>query len=404
MASLTSILNPQETVERTATHDVSLPHTHGLPSPASTSRAHSAEETTQYALPSPVVNVHLPHPNCPDTLACLPDTEGRPQHTLPVILRCAILGSPKRRLTIREIYAAMEDKYPYYKTAGPTWKQSVRHHLSLNRLFERQPRPVTDPGFGSYWTVNLLAPPGTKRPRKRGRHNKDAAEGSQPPAPKRRGRPRKTAAELNHEMGLPSFTTLAMGTDRVQMQKCKVSAVRTVGSLNQDEEDELMDYEDRPFSEDECESEESNRFTLRTAAYSTTPGPGLSQRPRSSAPSSMGSVCPQGGETEVMIDRLRIEMAGLRRQSDDAVSLSKRMSDQLMEAQAEVSRAKQRLRALEDMLEEEGRKRREAERIAQEAEALAEEEAQRRRAVEEALVTSIRGDPESSASPAPVSD
>ncbi|KII93419.1 hypothetical protein PLICRDRAFT_99686, partial [Plicaturopsis crispa FD-325 SS-3] len=100
---------------------------------------------------------HAPHPDCPDTLDCLPDAEGRPQHTLPVILRCAILGSPKKRLTIREIYAAMEDKYPYYKTAGPTWKQSVRHHLSLNRLFERQPRPVTDPGFGSYWTVNLEA-------------------------------------------------------------------------------------------------------------------------------------------------------------------------------------------------------------------------------------------------------
>lgn len=67
-------------------------------------------------------NRHEPHKDCPDTLACLPDTEGRPQHTLPVILRCAILGSPRRRLTIREIYAAMEDKYSYYKTAGPTWK------------------------------------------------------------------------------------------------------------------------------------------------------------------------------------------------------------------------------------------------------------------------------------------
>ncbi len=65
---------------------------------------------------------HEPHPNCPDTLDCLPDTDGRPQHTLPVILRCAILGSPRKRLTIREIYAAMEGKYAYYKTAGPTWK------------------------------------------------------------------------------------------------------------------------------------------------------------------------------------------------------------------------------------------------------------------------------------------
>ncbi|EJD03825.1 winged helix DNA-binding domain-containing protein, partial [Fomitiporia mediterranea MF3/22] len=78
----------------------------------------------------------------------------KPQHTLPVILRCAILGSAKRKLTIRDIYAAMENKYPYYRTAGPAWKQSVRHHLSLSRLFERKAKPVTEPGFGSYWTVN----------------------------------------------------------------------------------------------------------------------------------------------------------------------------------------------------------------------------------------------------------
>src|SRR3984957_19685031 len=74
-------------------------------------------------------NKHEPHPDCPDDLACLPDTDGRPQHTLPVILRCAILGSTRKRLTIREIYAAMEDKYPYYRTAGQTWK--VFRHLFI---------------------------------------------------------------------------------------------------------------------------------------------------------------------------------------------------------------------------------------------------------------------------------
>lgn len=68
---------------------------------------------------------HKAHADCPDTLACLPDTHGRPQHTLPVILRCAILGSPRKRLTIREIYATMESKYPYYKTAGQTWKVNL---------------------------------------------------------------------------------------------------------------------------------------------------------------------------------------------------------------------------------------------------------------------------------------
>lgn len=68
---------------------------------------------------------HAPHENCPDSLDCLPDTDERPQHTLPVILRCAILGSARKRLTIRDIYSAMEHKYPYYKTAGPAWKVSL---------------------------------------------------------------------------------------------------------------------------------------------------------------------------------------------------------------------------------------------------------------------------------------
>lgn len=79
---------------------------------------------------------HEPHPDCPDTLACLTDTDSRPQHTLPVILRCAILGSSNRRLTIREIYAAMEAKYPYYKTAGPTWKvRTLQCHTFASQMF-----------------------------------------------------------------------------------------------------------------------------------------------------------------------------------------------------------------------------------------------------------------------------
>ena len=65
---------------------------------------------------------HKPHENCPDSLDCLPDTDSKPQHTLPIILRSAILGSKKKKLTIRDIYSEMERKYPYFKTAGPAWK------------------------------------------------------------------------------------------------------------------------------------------------------------------------------------------------------------------------------------------------------------------------------------------
>ena len=68
------------------------------------------------------IRPHAPHPHCPNALSCLQDTNDRPHHTLAIIVRCAILGSPKKRLTSREIYTAMERKYPYFKTAPPVWK------------------------------------------------------------------------------------------------------------------------------------------------------------------------------------------------------------------------------------------------------------------------------------------
>ncbi|RPD65094.1 hypothetical protein L227DRAFT_650208 [Lentinus tigrinus ALCF2SS1-6] len=180
MASLNSLLNPESSYDPSARLQAAAPSpssTTASPTEKTSESSNTAVEVRAPPRAEVVIRAHEPHPDCPDTLACLPDTDGRPQHTLPVILRCTILGSPRKRLTIREIYAAMERKYPYYKTAGPAWKQSVRHHLSLNRLFERQPRPPSDPGFGSYWTVNLDAPPGTKRPRKRGgRAKNDGSE------------------------------------------------------------------------------------------------------------------------------------------------------------------------------------------------------------------------------------
>ena len=146
MASLNSLLNPESSQERdmrcvdAASSLARLPampaadllprlqHVQQLsssspePPPNTMAYERAAAESNYYAQTDIVMRPHEPHPDCPDTLACLPDTNGRPQHTLPVILRCAILGSPKKRLTIREIYAAMEKKYPYYKTAGPAWK------------------------------------------------------------------------------------------------------------------------------------------------------------------------------------------------------------------------------------------------------------------------------------------
>ncbi|TFK77448.1 hypothetical protein BDN72DRAFT_830616 [Pluteus cervinus] len=299
---------------------------------------------------------HEPHPDCPDTLDCLPDTDGRPQHTLPVILRCAILGSPKKRLTIREIYATMEAKYSYYKTAGPTWKQSVRHHLSLNRLFERQPRPVTEPGFGSYWTVNLAAPPGTKRPRKRGRPNKGLPDGAAGPA-RKRGRPRKAIASSSTSDPLPP-------------------------EYEEDDEEKAPQAEEEPEAvggtEEECESEEEMDIIHPLERRTSLPGLSAYGRPRPPEPCTLPPFSSIGKSTESIIDQMQIELSELRRQSNEAFSTSTRLQEQLAQAQAEAARTRASLKTAESMLEDECRRRKEAER-------LVEEEAKRRRAAEDAL-------------------
>ncbi|EIW86958.1 hypothetical protein CONPUDRAFT_134291 [Coniophora puteana RWD-64-598 SS2] len=322
---------------------------------------------------------HEPHPHCPDTLDCLPDTDGRPQHTLPVILRCAILGSPRQRLTIREIYAAMEQKYLYFRTAGPTWKQSVRHHLSLNRLFERQPRPVTDPGFGSYWTVNLSAPPGTKRPRKRGRPNKGKENGATSSPPKKRGRPRKTV-ETSNDME----TDPPEGSQPPSELKSAAQEVLSLQSET-DPKASAIDSDPEPTTSDDYESEEdmavppshlSSTSGVRMFGLNPVVHPLASPLPRISTTNPYPVT---RGPDDSTIERLQIEMSGLRRQLSDAIAVSLRISDQLAEAQAEATRVKANLRTVEAMLEDEGRKRKEAERIV-------DEESRLRRQVEEALL------------------
>ncbi|QRV89696.1 Forkhead domain [Ceratobasidium sp. AG-Ba] len=82
----------------------------------------------------------------------------------------AIKGSPKGRLLLEEIYQAIQNRFPYFATVPGGWKNSVRHTLSLMTCFEKVPRLLTEPGKGSYWTVNDSMPhakPSRIRVRKR---------------------------------------------------------------------------------------------------------------------------------------------------------------------------------------------------------------------------------------------
>uniref|UniRef100_A0A3B4Z683 Fork-head domain-containing protein n=1 Tax=Stegastes partitus TaxID=144197 RepID=A0A3B4Z683_9TELE len=74
--------------------------------------------------------------------------------SLPYIALIAkvILSSPCQKLNLGSIYRAMEEQFPYLRSRGPGWRNSVRHNLSVNDCFVKVSR--CEDGRGHYWGVH----------------------------------------------------------------------------------------------------------------------------------------------------------------------------------------------------------------------------------------------------------
>ncbi|KAF9074435.1 hypothetical protein BDP27DRAFT_189978 [Rhodocollybia butyracea] len=107
-------------------------------------------------------------------LAALPDIEpGQNGPTLATLVQMAIVGSPNFRLLLREIFSAIEERYPSYRTGEQKWKGSIRHMLSLKGEFIQIPRPITDfgpaQGKGNYWSLDMTVNRDKRTRKRRGR-------------------------------------------------------------------------------------------------------------------------------------------------------------------------------------------------------------------------------------------
>ncbi|XP_076859954.1 forkhead box protein P3a isoform X2 [Brachyhypopomus gauderio] len=76
-------------------------------------------------------------------------TNIRPPFTYAAMIRWAILESPEKQLTLNDIYHWFTRMFSYFRHNTATWKNAVRHNLSLHKCFVR-----VNGGKGSVWTVN----------------------------------------------------------------------------------------------------------------------------------------------------------------------------------------------------------------------------------------------------------
>ncbi|XP_055998749.1 forkhead box protein P1-like isoform X2 [Ostrea edulis] len=76
-------------------------------------------------------------------------TDVRPPFTYASLIRQAIIESPHKQLTLNEIYQWFQNTFAYFRRNEATWKNAVRHNLSLHKCFMR-----VENVKGAVWTVD----------------------------------------------------------------------------------------------------------------------------------------------------------------------------------------------------------------------------------------------------------
>ncbi|KCZ81012.1 hypothetical protein H312_01559 [Anncaliia algerae PRA339] len=80
--------------------------------------------------------------------------EEKPNISYAEMIVRAISESEEGKLTLAQIYQWIKSNYKYYNKNDQVWQNSVRHNLSLNKMFKKIPRSPNTSGKGGFWTID----------------------------------------------------------------------------------------------------------------------------------------------------------------------------------------------------------------------------------------------------------
>ncbi|XP_012709810.2 LOW QUALITY PROTEIN: forkhead box protein J1-A [Fundulus heteroclitus] len=94
------------------------------------------------------------HGHCPDEVDYRTNALIKPPYSYATLICMAMQASKKSKITLSCIYQWITDNFCYYRHADPTWQNSIRHNLSLNKCFIKVPRSKDEPGKGGFWKID----------------------------------------------------------------------------------------------------------------------------------------------------------------------------------------------------------------------------------------------------------
>ncbi|XP_061079301.1 forkhead box protein J1-B-like [Conger conger] len=78
----------------------------------------------------------------------------KPPYSYATLICMAMRASKKTKITLSAIYNWITENFCYYRHAEPSWQNSIRHNLSLNKCFMKVARTKEEPGKGGFWRID----------------------------------------------------------------------------------------------------------------------------------------------------------------------------------------------------------------------------------------------------------
>ncbi|KAF7375267.1 Winged helix DNA-binding domain-containing protein [Mycena sanguinolenta] len=154
-----------------------------------------------------------------------PPDGSRPGMPLPRLIQLAIYGSKRKILTLQEICSAIAARFQFFREEDrigrESWRNSIRHALSLYSVFIKIKREEGTRGRGDYWVLNVDAcvdsPYGRQRKRRSQRKGSEPKEKasqkrSSPPSKPTTRRAKKGLSALDFDEGNldPALRSMAL--------------------------------------------------------------------------------------------------------------------------------------------------------------------------------------------------